>query len=305
MNTLANVSETTEAVYTFLLELALNAADEKGQRWINEKVAAFSDPAKAMSGSFYMAFSGVPRFTGHQDLRITASDSERAASLRPGFDLRGWSLPQAVRTVFLLCLPQNDEAQYVERVEKLFATAVMEELVALYGALPVLAFPEAWKLRAAEGVRTNMTVVFDAVTQHNPYPADYFDENAWNQMVLKALFVDRPLYRISGLDKRANPGLARILSDYAHERWAAGRKVSPELWRSVGPFLNESLMPDIERLFGSADAAEQEAGALACAASQFAPAKTLLAGRPGLEAAIAAGELSWDQLADRHWEGRS
>jgi len=66
----------------------------------------------------------------------------------------------------------------------------------------------------------------------NPYPADYFDDLAWNQMVLKALFVGS-LHLIYGLDTRANSHTSDG-NDYAHERWAAKRSVSPEIWRLVG-----------------------------------------------------------------------
>ncbi len=73
------------------------------------------------------------------------------------------------------------------------------------------------------------------MAHRNPYPSERFAENRWNHMVLKAIFVGSPLHPIQGLDARANPPLARMLCDYAHERWAAGRPVSPELLRCVGP----------------------------------------------------------------------
>ena len=55
-------------------------------------------------------------------------------------------------------------------------------------------------------------------------------------MVLKALFIDNPLHPIEGLDRRWNLEVARILCDYTHESRAAGRPVTPDLWRGVGRF---------------------------------------------------------------------
>ena len=114
-------------------------------------------------------------------------------------------------------------------------------------------------------------------------------------MVLKALFVGSRLAPIQGLDERANPELARILREYAHERWAAGRPVTPELWRCVGPFaVDASAIADLERALGG-DAAEARGAALALAASPSPAALQVLASRPEA-AAIAAGDLTWDKL---------
>ena len=71
-----------------------------------------------------------------------------------------------------------------------------------------------------------MRPVFEAVAHRNPYPARHFDESAWNHLVLKALFIGSTLAPIEELDARANPTLMRMLCDYAHERWAAGRTIS-------------------------------------------------------------------------------
>ena len=51
-----------------------------------------------------------------------------------------------------------------------FDTAEMNELVALYSALPVLAYPEQWLFRATDAVRSNMGVVYEAIALGNPYP---------------------------------------------------------------------------------------------------------------------------------------
>jgi hypothetical protein len=66
---------------------------------------------------------------------------------------------------------------------------------------------------------------------HNPYPADYFDEAAWNQLILKAFFTDKDVTQIMGLDERKNARLAQTLADYAAERRAAGRSLPPNIER--------------------------------------------------------------------------
>lgn len=196
----------------------------------------------------------------------------------------------------LLALPTEDADAFVGAVEKLFSAADVGELVALYQALPLLPYPERFLNLAIDGVRSNMTAVFNAIALQNPYPSEHFDDDAWNQVVLKALFVGSPLHPMMGLDQRANAKLARMLSDYAHERWAAGRPVNPELWRLVGPFAEGGLVADLERVLASADEREQLAAALACASSPNSEAQALLDTVPSLKSRIWSGELTWATL---------
>lgn len=150
-------------------------------------------------------------------------------------------MDRAVRTWLLLSLAIDNE-QYLKVIKQLANTADVRELTALYQALPFLPNPKQYYHIATEGVRSNMTDVFNAIALYNSYPAAYFDEPAWNQMILKALFVGSPLYMIQGLEQRANLALAKMLVDYAHERWAAKRSVSPELWRIVGRFADTAIL---------------------------------------------------------------
>ncbi len=101
-----------------------------------------------------------------------------------------------MRTLLLLNFHAEDAAHYLTSIEKLFSAADVAEQIALYQSLPVLPYPEQFKARAIEGLRTNMVTVFNAIALHNPYPMDYFEEAAWNQMVLKALFVESHLSQI-------------------------------------------------------------------------------------------------------------
>lgn len=266
--------------------------------WLQQKTELLSSE-NAKDKDLFLSFSAAPRFVGKSPLQLTDQDLQKAEELREGFNPSAWSAAQAARTLLLLSLPHQDAKAFQRRVETLFSTADMGELVALYGSLPLLPHPELFTERAAEGVRTNMGDVYEAVALDNPYPADYMTEEAWNQLVLKTLFVGKPLYRIYGIEKRSNPELARMLSDYAHERWAAGRPVSPELWRPIGPFIDETILEDIKKLFAHPDEVQQEAAALACAQSNFVPAKELLDQHPLLKNRLESGELSWRLIGNK------
>jgi len=250
---------------------------------------------------FYTVFSSMPRYIGKHDLKLTLEDLQTAANLRAGWCPIGWSVDQVGRSLLLLTLPTGNEIIYQQNIEKLFVAADVSELIALYQALPLLPYPISHLKRAADGIRSNMTAVFNAIALRNPYPFDYFDIPAWNQMILKAVFVGSPLHLIWQLDGRANAELSRMLIDYAHERWAANRPVTPELWRLIGPFIDQQTISDLQRLFSEADPVQPAAAALACSQSSFPEAQTLLTQYPQLQAEIQSGQLSWDSLMQTRW----
>ncbi|WP_137758012.1 EboA domain-containing protein [Pontibacter sp. SGAir0037] len=283
-----------------LLKHLSSTTTEQAIKWLTQKMDLVR--LSTADKDLYLAFSAAPRFVGKKLLALDPAAITEANALREGFNPSGWTTDQAARTLLLLSIPHTDATAFAEKIDNLFDTADMGELVALYASLPLLPHPEHFKLRAAEGVRSNMGDVFEAIAHQNPYPADYLEEGAWNQLVLKTIFVAKPLFLIYGLDKRRNPTLARILSDYAHERWAAGRLVTPELWRSVGPFINEQLFGDIQKLFADGDPLQQEAAALACSESAYVPAKQFLNTHAELRNRATSGEINWEYIGQRHLE---
>jgi hypothetical protein len=62
-------------------------------------------------------------------------------------------------------------------------------------------YSEEWKLLCALGIRSNMGNVLEAIMYHNPYPAAYIEEPAWNQLIMKAFFTGKNVNNIIGLDK--------------------------------------------------------------------------------------------------------
>ncbi len=243
----------------------------------------------------YIGLGLVPRRLGKDDLALSAADRYRANTVRPGWDPRGWSVDEAARVLILLEAGGGGQ-EFADLFTRLCQSAEVGEAIALYRGLPLYPDPELLEAQAGEGLRTNMRAVFEAVAHRNPFPRQRFDENRWNQMVLKALFVDSTLHPIQGLDERANPELARILCDYAHERWAAGRPVSPELWRCVGPFAAGGMVDDLQKVLTGGGETERKAAALALAASPAPKAGEVLRAAADLAAGIESGDLSWDGL---------
>lgn len=277
-----------------LLDAWLRARlDARAVAWLQERIEHAE--REGADARFFMSFSAVPRKLGKADLALSEAEREAARLARPGWQPGRWSVDQAGRTRLVLALAARESDAYRRTLDPLFEDADLGEQVALYQALPLLPFPDAHRARAAEGIRSNMKAVFEAVASYNPYPAEQLDDRAWNQLVLKALFIGSPLYAIQGLDLRINPELAGMLCDYAHERWAAGRLVSPELWRCVGPVAEGAQLDDLRRVLETGRDAERLAVALA--ARNNPAANTLLSEHPDVVARSRQEGLDWPHLA--------
>ncbi len=284
-----------EAVRTTILSWLQSRLDEEALEWIK------STSDKLINGAedwiFYSSFSAVPRHTGKEDLSLSTEEKAKADELRTGWVPSHWSIDDLGRTLLTLSIAEEDKDVFFEKLEKTFISSDIGEGIALYQSLPLLPHPNDLTDRAAEGLRTNITSIFNAVAHRNPYPADYLDDDAWNQMVLKALFVETPLYPIQNIDDRANKKLADMLVDYAHERWAADRDVSPELWRSVGPFADEEIVEnDLKKVLQNSNKLRQQAALLALSESPTESAKQLVEQHASQLDQMRQNNIDWDYI---------
>jgi hypothetical protein len=277
------------------------------QHWLDRRLEPgaaewLREAARSLAGGgsdrdLFRCVSLVSRKLGKASLALSAAEVAMAEDARPGWNPEMWTVDQAAR-IRLLLAAGTDGDQFVRRLDQLCATADVDELVAFYRGLPLYPDASRHRARAAEGVRSNMKVVFEAVAHRNPYPAEQLAEDAWNQMVLKALFVGSTLDPIVGLDVRVNAKLARMLGDYAHERWAARRTVNPELWRCVGPFAAGPLLADIARVLDTGSPPERAAAALALRGAREAEAQQLLQRHAALRDAVAARGVGWASVLE-------
>lgn len=155
------------------------------------------------------AYSGAARKVG----KTPVSVGERGS----------WGMDEVARAALLV----NAYPRIVP--DELWARGDNRERQAVLKALPLLPEPERFAAIAIEACRSNVLTIFEAIACENPYPARYFPELHFNQMALKAAFNGVALARIVGLRERLNPELARMASDFAAERRAAGRSVPADL----------------------------------------------------------------------------
>jgi len=286
----------SDAARTLLRDWLRRQLSAAQNDWLDEQLAAIAkEPADATDETLHIALGMVPRRLGKADLELSEADRAAADAALPGWDPRGWSVTDAARILLMRSLPRGGKP-FADRFRALCQTADVAEAVALYRGLPLYPDPETLEAQVGEGLRSNIRGVFEAIAHHNPYPRMVFDAHRWNHMVLKALFIGSPLAPIEGLDERANADLARIMCDFAHERWAAGRPVPFEIWRCVGPFADDAAIKDLARVLSSGEAVERRAAALALSSCPDAKAAKLLSGVPALTDEIANKKLTWATL---------
>jgi hypothetical protein len=267
--------------------------DNENKQWLLSKIEGIVETESTKD--LYLTYSLVPsKIKSVRDLELSLEDKPLQAYL----EVQHANLQQIGRIYLLYKVLEAKEDFFKVKVANIIEVADKSELETFLKFLVLLPHPENYKVQAVEALRTNISTVFDAIALNNPYPALYFNEQQWNQMYLKAAFMQQNLNEIVQVEKRGNKELARIISDYAHERWAASREIDPCFWRPVSGFINEKLLKDMKRLFSSDNISERKAAALCCYHSNSSEAKVLLTGFHELVKGIENGSITWENIKD-------
>ncbi len=267
--------------YSLLLDKIRIQASSKELSWIE---ARDNGSTQSLQTSFVL----TPRFISKNPVQFGEPVN--------GVSFENWTFDRLVRVYLLTKFDSSDKDSYTKAIDTLFDTAENNEAVALISALPFLAFPDYWLLRATNAVRSNVGLVFDAIAFQNPFPKEHFSDLAWNQLVLKCIFNEKPIHKIAGLIERANQDLANSISYLAHERWSAGRSISAQAWRLVSSFMNDEILKDIEHLFSSGNDADKIAASLVCHETDFPAAKIALEKHVDTYKKNENREFSWQLL---------
>jgi hypothetical protein len=135
-------------------------------------------------------------------------------------DVHAWTVDDAARTVLLQALP--DPAQELRDLYRYGDAAERR------GILRALEYLDTDAVDLVEdAIRTNDTRLIAAAL--GPYATANLSDAAYDQAVLKCVFVGVPITPLHGLH-RVTPDGARMLAAFVHERVAAGRDVPAEVW---------------------------------------------------------------------------
>ncbi|MCW2903985.1 MAG: hypothetical protein JWO67_6250, partial [Streptosporangiaceae bacterium] len=156
----------------------------------------------------------------------------------PGCD--DWSVDDAARVLILLELPGAGD-ELTGRLLDLYRFGDAHERRAVLRSLAALdaEIGEGALSLVHDALRSNDTRLVAAAL--GPYGGARLSDHAWRQAVLKCVFTGVPLSQVTGLDRRADAELARMMTDYARERAAAGRDIPPDVTRFLDSRFLETL----------------------------------------------------------------
>jgi hypothetical protein len=183
------------------------------------------------AGALVGALAGAGRRVGKAALAFDVAETERLRAA--GVD---WPIATRLDELWRIAalLDAAADPGFAGLVADAYRGGDSDERCAVLRALPLLPEPERFAPLAADACRSSVRPIFEAIACENPFPARHLSALHFNQMILKALFLDVPLARVHGFDGRRGDELTRMARDYAAERRAAGRPVSADLAALAG-----------------------------------------------------------------------
>lgn len=226
----------------FLALLAELAAPAAAQ-WLAERHADLTPT------SFAPAYASAGRRFGDALAQVSSAQQSRLRAASAPVP-EGWPLKHIARSVLLQRAAELAPVhEHLTLLTQVFRGGDNAEREALLKTLPLL--PDAGRFVeiGVEACRSHVQSVFEAIACENAYPARFFPDNNFNQLVLKAFFTGVAVRRIVDLDARRNAELVRMAIAYASERRAAGRTVPPDLESvTLGPVTEgPGVTPEVDR----------------------------------------------------------
>lgn len=208
------------------------AAAPAGLAWLQGAIDELGENAEAIRVRFAMVGRAVGR--GPLDPRADPAD------------VHAWTIDDAARALLLIALGDAAEAE----LDELYRYGDTAERRAILRALPYLDLGGRGLGFIDDAIRTNDTRLIAAAL--GPYATEHLPDAAFDQAVLKCVFVGVPISGVDGVPARATPQGARMLAAFVLERVVAGRDVPAEVWGVIDRFSPQAEIAAIERELESA-----------------------------------------------------
>lgn len=212
-------------VYDWLLESLTAHLEETGRHWLQE---VLFEPG--LYSVLDRRMAAARRKVGHHPVKLQIPFSilewSEPSALLSGssWETAGWDVSDVARILLLLsCMYGRSGSEQI--VKEAFRRGDEKEKCAIMKGILLLDPNGRLRSVCVDACRTNSLDLFASVAMGNPYPCIYFEESEFNQMVLKALFLEMDISRVQGLAGRTTSALIQMAHDFREEREAAGRTV--------------------------------------------------------------------------------
>ncbi|MCM8535666.1 MAG: EboA domain-containing protein [Lentisphaeraceae bacterium] len=195
-----------------------------------ESIARKYSEAAPRNNTFWSSFDTLDDLSLNEFMTLSAAAPRRLGRKTVEFTEEEQNILQGIHPTLTTQTPGNlgrvllaAKVQSPECVEEMIIRGGDDEQAAVVIALNLRDDAAVYKDKVVHACRTNSTIVHGAVSQDNPYPAKYFDDQAFKQLVIKTIFMGLDFDKITNLESRFNGELGQSLTDFFDERKAAGR----------------------------------------------------------------------------------
>ena len=201
--------------------------DDKAMQWLLSAIATIENSVGERE-PLQIALAMARRKVG--DTRLVFS--------LPGFDgeplpCEHWVASDLARICLLAVALRTPNTCTAELLTSCFQSGDERERSALLMGLAWLDPAGLWLAEAEQCCRVNSVTQFAAIAMQNPYPAQFFAQHSFNQLVLKSLFLGLDINHVHGLQQRNNAQLSSMCCAYIDEQVAAGRQYPLSIWLAV------------------------------------------------------------------------
>ena len=215
-----------------------NALDSEGRDWLEQaklQLAQSNGDIESLVNKLVFYTSSAKRKLGVVQLngKINSIFNSDKYGQCDKVYLNHWTVTDAARIILLAEVFSFNFFSADELFRLCYRYSDGGERASLLKGLPLLELRDQSINFLIDVARTNSLEIFSALVYKNPWVVVKFPISAYNQIVLKSLFMGVNIIHLEGLRTARNSELGRMTADYVQERLDAGRVIPESSWLAV------------------------------------------------------------------------